>query len=217
MIISTDQNPARLGMKILLVHEESHHDSIAGRLVQKLAKQLEDREIAVIDAETSHDGIMILESDAEIQGVLLDWDIADAMSHQPAMNVVEALRQRNDKMPLFLFTNRENAAQIPVGILRDTDDFIWLFEDTADFIAGRVLAALRRYRAGILPPMFNALARFALVHEYSWHTPGHTGGTAFLKSTVGRAFFDFFGEIFSDLTFPFPLASWAPCLTTRVP
>ena len=31
-------------------------------------------------------------------------------------------------------------------------------------------------------------------YEYSWHTPGHTGGTAFLKSLVGRIFFDYFGE-----------------------
>ena len=42
--------------------------------------------------------------------------------------------------------------------------------------------------------MFEALAKFSMTHEYSWHTPGHTGGTAFLKSTVGRAYFDFFGE-----------------------
>ena len=50
--------------------------------------------------------------------------------------------------------------------------------------------------------MFKALAKFAKVHEYSWHTPGHTGGTAFLKTAAGRDFFNFFGEqIFrSDLS-----------------
>lgn len=42
--------------------------------------------------------------------------------------------------------------------------------------------------------MFAALAAFAGTYEYSWHTPGHAGGTAFLKSPVGRAFFQFFGE-----------------------
>ena len=31
-------------------------------------------------------------------------------------------------------------------------------------------------------------------YEYSWHTPGHAGGTAFLKHPAGRAFFEFFGE-----------------------
>jgi arginine/lysine/ornithine decarboxylase len=42
--------------------------------------------------------------------------------------------------------------------------------------------------------MFGALARFSLTHEYSWHTPGHAGGIAFLKHPAGRAFFEFFGE-----------------------
>jgi len=35
---------------------------------------------------------------------------------------------------------------------------------------------------------------FTESHEYSWHTPGHAGGTAFRKSQVGRAFYDFYGE-----------------------
>ncbi|WP_243712126.1 hypothetical protein, partial [Burkholderia pyrrocinia] len=54
----------------------------------------------------------------------------------------------------------------------------------------------------VLPPMFRALAKFSRVYEYSWHTPGHTGGTAFLKSPVGRAYFEFFGEALlrSDLS-----------------
>ena len=194
MILSTNQNPAQLGMKILLVHRENNRDSIAGRLLEKLKRQLEEDNVAVISADTASDGKIILESDSEIQGLLLDWDLDESPSHAEAASVVEALHKRNPDMPLFLFTTRENAAQIPISVLRDTDDFVWLYEDTADFIAGRVLAALRRYRSQLLPPMFNALARFAMVHEYSWHTPGHTGGTAFLKSPIGRAFFDYFGE-----------------------
>lgn len=194
MIISTDQNPARLGMKILLAHEEYGHDSLAGRLLNKLKGQIEELNIAVLGVESEHDAILMLDSDTELQGALLDWDMNDKISHQAAMNVVEALRERNEKMPLFLFTDRENASQIPEKILAEVNDFVWLFEDTADFIAGRLAAALRRYRAQILPPMFNALCEFSRVHEYSWHTPGHTGGTAFLKNIVGRSFFDFFGE-----------------------
>ena len=68
------------------------------------------------------------------------------------------------------------------------DEFVWKLEDTADFVAGRMLAAMRRYRKQLLPPFTAALMEFAQVHEYSWHTPGHTGGTAFLKSPVGRKF-----------------------------
>ena len=50
--------------------------------------------------------------------------------------------------------------------------------------------------------MFGALVKFAREAEYSWHTPGHTGGTAFLRSPAGRMFYDYFGEnlLRSDLS-----------------
>jgi arginine/lysine/ornithine decarboxylase len=54
----------------------------------------------------------------------------------------------------------------------------------------------------MMPPLAAALMKFSQVYEYSWHTPGHAGGTAFLKSPVGRIFFDYFGEnlLRSDLS-----------------
>src|SRR5262249_52763922 len=66
--------------------------------------------------------------------------------------------------------------------------------DTASFIAGRLEEALEAYLAKLLPPFFRGLIEHTEAHKYSWHTPGHSGGVAFLKSPVGRAFFDFFGE-----------------------
>jgi arginine/lysine/ornithine decarboxylase len=53
-----------------------------------------------------------------------------------------------------------------------------------------------------MPPLAGALMKFSQQYEYSWHTPGHAGGTAFLKSPVGRIFFDYFGEnlLRSDLS-----------------
>ena len=46
-------------------------------------------------------------------------------------------------------------------VLAEVNDYVWLFEDTPDFIGGRVVAAIDRYRATLLPPMFKALATFA--------------------------------------------------------
>jgi arginine/lysine/ornithine decarboxylase len=54
----------------------------------------------------------------------------------------------------------------------------------------------------MMPPLAAAMMRFNQDHAYSWHTPGHAGGTAFLKSPVGRVFFDYYGEnlLRSDLS-----------------
>lgn len=188
------KSPDKLGMRVLLVHGQCEADCVAGRLLRKLAAQLEQDDMEVLSANTAFDAEMLIVADPLIQAVLLDWDLEDSLSHKPAGNILTVVRRRNADVPVFLFTDRENAAQIPLDVLRRTNDFIWLFEDTASFIAGRIVAAVRVYRDNLLPPMFGALARFAQVHEYSWHTPGHTGGTAFLKSPAGRAYFDYFGE-----------------------
>jgi arginine decarboxylase len=97
---------------------------------------------------------------------------------------------------------RGEATAIPVEVMEMVDEFIWTLEDTAAFVGGRVAAAIRRYFEVMMPPLANALMKFSQEYEYSWHTPGHTGGTAFLKSPIGRIFFDYFGEnlLRSDLS-----------------
>ena len=90
MILSTDQDPGRLGMKILLAHSECANDCAAGRLVSKLKKQLEENGIAVLTAQTPFDAEMLLASDPMIQALLLDWDMEDALTHKPARQVAQA-------------------------------------------------------------------------------------------------------------------------------
>lgn len=182
-------------MRALLVHDSCNADNAAGHALKKLSDQLVENDIEVILAANAFDAQALILSDPLIQAVLLDWNLGCRVhEHNAPESILTTLRGRNKAVPVFLFADRENVAQIPLEVLKKTNDFIWLFEDTANFIAGRIVAAIRAYRKNVLPPMFGALLKFAQVHEYSWHTPGHTGGTAFMKSPAGRAFFDFLGE-----------------------
>ena len=130
----------------------------------------------------------VVTSDAAIHAVLMDWtlDDDDAKTHEKARGLLNYIRGRNDRIPVFLMAERRDSTQLPIEVMQIVDEFIWTLEDTASFVSGRVEAAARRYIEELLPPFIAALGRFARVHEYSWHTPGHTGGTAFLKSPVGR-------------------------------
>ncbi len=186
-------------MKALLVHEQSGANTAGGRALEALVASLNDDQVEVTLAASAEDALAVITADPSVQCLLLSWELncatgASGDDHRAAQAVLDALRARNEDVPVFLIAERSSAATVPVRAMRQCDDFIWLLEDTTAFIGGRIVAAIQRYREAVLPPMFRELVRFARVHEYSWHTPGHTGGTAFLKSAAGRAFFEFFGE-----------------------
>jgi arginine decarboxylase len=192
-MIITDGS-SKLGMKALLVHRDLNPRGTGMQIMDRLQEELKENDVEVVVATNAFDAEMLIYADPMLQTLILDWDVEDNQTHNPAKHIIDTLRNRNTSMPIFLFGDTESASDIPLEYLRQVNDFLWPFEDTADFIAGRVVAAISRYRKRLLPPMFNALEEFSRVHEYSWHTPGHTGGTAFMKSPAGRAFFDFFGE-----------------------
>ena len=181
-------------IRILLVHNVTDNSTAVGRAISELTRELQQCDAEVIAAHQVEDACSIIDSNPTIQCLLLNWDFDNDPEHQSPTVILDTLRRRNDSMPVFLLANRTSATQISIDAMQKADDFIWLLEDTASFISGRIIAAAERYRQDALPPMFKALVEFSKVYEYSWHTPGHTGGTAFLKSPVGQAFFNFFGE-----------------------
>jgi arginine/lysine/ornithine decarboxylase len=191
-----------LGMLALLVSNAPDKRSVFGRALLQLISDVEERSVNVLTSETLSDAKSILSSDPAIQCVLVSWEMDTSDDHRECIDLLTALRERNTRVPVFLISDRSTASNVPLIVMQHADDFIWLPEDTSRFLSGRILAAIERYRQAVLPPMFGALLKFARSYEYSWHTPGHAGGTAFLKSTAGRAFYEFFGEnlLRSDLS-----------------
>ncbi|WP_296252457.1 Orn/Lys/Arg decarboxylase N-terminal domain-containing protein [Pseudomonas sp. UBA4194] len=191
-----------LGMLALLVSNAPDKRSVFGRSLDQLIHDVEQRSVSVLFSESISDANLILRTDPAIQCVLLNWDMDNSEGHQQCIELLKSLRERNTRVPVFLISDRSTASNVPLLVMQHADDFIWLPEDTSAFLSGRILAAIERYRQAVLPPMFSALVKFSRSYEYSWHTPGHAGGTAFLKSTAGRAFYEFFGEnlLRSDLS-----------------
>ncbi|KPA95250.1 MULTISPECIES: Orn/Lys/Arg decarboxylase N-terminal domain-containing protein [Pseudomonas] len=193
---------SNLGMLALLVSTAPDKRTVFGRALGQLITEVEERSISVLLSESLPDATAILRSDPAIQCLLLNWGMDHSEGHQQCIDLLHNLRERNTRVPVFLISDRSTASNIPLVVMQHADDFIWLPEDTSRFLSGRILAAIERYRQAVLPPMLGALLRFSRSYEYSWHTPGHAGGTAFLKSTAGRAFYEYFGEnlLRSDLS-----------------
>jgi arginine decarboxylase len=192
-----------ISINVLIINDELTTQTATGRAVRALVQELREGEIVVIEATSADDGRSVVMSDPSIQGILLDWTLNDDdSSHDKAKALLNLIRARNTHVPIFLLLQRGDSASLTASVMREVDELIWMLEDTTFFIAGRIIAAVKRYRDALAPPMTRALIDFAMRYEYSWHTPGHAGGTAFLKSPVGRAFYDYFGEnlLRSDLS-----------------
>ena len=199
----------RLSMRALVVDDELRSPTAEGRAARALEQELQNRAVEVVEAASAEDGTSVVVSDSALHAVLVDWTLGDHNGrkqphngHTGAIDLLKLVRSRNDKIPIFLMAERGDISSIPTDVLQMVDEYIWTLEDTAAFVGGRVVAAIRRYMDVMLPPLAAGVMKFSQEYEYSWHTPGHTGGTAFLKSPIGRIFFDYFGEnlLRSDLS-----------------
>lgn len=188
----------RQKFRVLLVHPKIGTDTAGGRACHLLLDEFEDRNVETTTAIDLPDAHAAIVSDAAIHAMLIDWSLPDedgsTKDNDAALSLIKTIRTRNERVPIFLLTEPGKAKTLTVETLHDIDELVWLMEDTAAFVCGRVVAAMKIYFDGLLGPLTTALSTFNQVHEYSWHTPGHTGGTAFLKHPAGRAFYDFYGE-----------------------
>ena len=183
--------------RVLLIDDKlADPHTAGGRAVRGLADEFRARAIDVVEATTIEDGEAVVIGDASISCVFLDWTIGadDQSEHAAAEQLLKTLRARRSDVPVFLMADRAGSHVPGVGVMALANEFVWMLEDTAPFVAGRALAAMRRYHENLLPPFMKALLAYTATREHSWAAPGHQGGVAFTKTPEGRVFFEYFGE-----------------------
>ncbi|WP_171170753.1 Orn/Lys/Arg decarboxylase N-terminal domain-containing protein [Streptomyces sp. I05A-00742] len=179
-----------------------------GEQLRRIRAAVEGSGLEVRWARTGSDARAVLRTEAGLAAAVVAWDLAagkHAGDEPGGAAVLRRIGRRFKDLPVFLVMTDEaddDLDRLPLWVSESVVGYVWPLEDTPGFIAGRISGAAHAYREAVLPPFFKALRRFDDAHEYSWHTPAHAGGVAFLKSPVGRAFFDHFGEqlLRSDLS-----------------
>ncbi|TBR39372.1 MULTISPECIES: Orn/Lys/Arg decarboxylase N-terminal domain-containing protein [Dyella] len=188
----------RQKFRVLLVQPNIGTESAGGRAARLVINEFEDRNIETVTATNVDDARSIITADAAIHAMMIDWSLPDPTApgdeNAAAKSLIDLVRSRNENVPIFLMSEAGKARTLSVEIVQAINELVWLTQDSATFVCGRVQASMKLYLATLFGPLTTALAEFNQVHEYSWHTPGHTGGTAFLKHPSGRAFYDFYGE-----------------------
>ena len=178
----------------ILVVAGPERERLAGETLRRIVAELNALGHEVVRSTTISDASALVASDPSFGCLLLDWNLDHEGGKRPAEAVLDRTRRHNVRVPVFLMVEREDLDDIPLRVEEMVQEYVLVFEDTPSFVAGRIDYAWRRHTEDLLPPFFRTLVAFTESHEYSWHTPGHAGGTAFRKSQVGKAFYDFYGE-----------------------
>ncbi|MEW2136365.1 Orn/Lys/Arg decarboxylase N-terminal domain-containing protein [Streptomyces sp. NPDC005409] len=189
------------GTVLLALRENPMGGGVSAEQLRRIGKDLENQGLELRWAPGARDAQAALRTEAGLAAAVVAWDLprtaGGAVEEGGGGEVLRDIERRFKDLPVFLVMaddTDQDLERLPLWVSETVVGYIWPLEDTPSFIAGRVAAAARGYHRDLLPPFFKALRRFDDAHEYSWHTPAHSGGVAFLKSPAGRAFFDYYGE-----------------------
>ncbi|WP_331729738.1 Orn/Lys/Arg decarboxylase N-terminal domain-containing protein [Streptomyces sp. NBC_00073] len=189
------------GTVLLALRENPMGGGVSAEQLRRIGKELENKGLELRWAPSARDARAALQTEAGLAAAVIAWDLprtaGGAVEEGGGGEVLRHIGRRFKDLPVFLVMADESdqdLERLPLWVSETVVGYIWPLEDTPSFIAGRVATASHGYHRNLLPPFFKALRRFEDSHEYSWHTPAHSGGVAFLKSPAGRAFFDYYGE-----------------------
>jgi ornithine decarboxylase len=83
--------------------------------------------------------------------------------------------------------------------MREVDGYVFLAEETPEFIAKNLVSRLKQYAETLKTPFFGALVDYAEEGNQLWTCPGHNGGIFYNRSPIGRIFVEHLGEaVFRD-------------------
>lgn len=183
---------------VAVIDDTIHTDTPHGRAIRRIIEGLKEYGIHVADVASPADARAAYTNFPSVSCVLINWNLGGNTKKKQTdtAKLIHQIRAISEDLPIFLMAEptSEAPAALTVDLIREINEYVYVMEDTPEFIAGRIKAAAKRYEDRLLPPFFGELVKFSEDFEYSWHTPGHAGGTAFRKTPAGRLFHEFFGE-----------------------
>ena len=170
---------------------------LEGQRLQAIADEIERDGYGVMKARKVDDAELVIQTDAAVGCVLLDWGKRGPQGKMAGL--VSLIRKRGLDMPIIILVRHHRLEDIPVDVLREADGYVFLAEETPDFIAKNLISRLRQYAETLKTPFFGALVDYAEEGNQLWTCPGHNGGVFYARSPIGRIFFQHLGEaVFRD-------------------
>jgi ornithine decarboxylase/arginine decarboxylase len=172
-------------------------DDLEGLRFNEIISAIERMGFQVIKARRLEDAEIAVQTDAAIGCMVVDWG-KKGLEGKTA-SLINLMRKRGLEMPIMILVRRKRFEDIPVEVLDFIDGYVFLAEETPEFIARNLVSRLKQYAETLKTPFFGALADYAEEGNQLWTCPGHNGGIFYSRSPIGRIFVEHLGEsIFRD-------------------
>ncbi len=172
-------------------------EDLEGHRLNEITIAIERLGFQVIRARRIEDAEMAVQTDAAIGCMVVDWGKKGLEGKTAAL--INLMRRRGLEMPIVMLVRRKRLEDIPVEVLDYIDGYIFLAEETPEFIAKNLVSRLKQYAETLKTPFFGALVDYAEQGNQLWTCPGHNGGVFYNRSPIGRIFVEHLGEaVFRD-------------------
>jgi ornithine decarboxylase len=165
--------------------------------VQQITTEVERLGFEVVRARRIDDAEIAVQTDAAIGCILVDWGKGGLEGKTTSL--INLMRRRGLEMPIVILVRRKRFEDIPVEIMDFIDGYVFLAEETPEFIAKSLVSRIKQYAETLKTPFFGALVDYAEEGNQMWTCPGHNGGVFYNRSPIGRIFVEHLGEaVFRD-------------------
>jgi ornithine decarboxylase len=172
-------------------------EDLEGLRVAEIISAIQRMGFQVIRARRIEDAEIAVQTDAAIGCLVVDWGKKGLEGK--AASLINVMRRRGLEMPIVLLVRRKRFEDVPVEVLDFIDGYVFLAEETPEFIARNLVSRLTQYAETLKTPFFGALVDYAEQGNQLWTCPGHNGGIFYSRSPIGRIFMEHLGEaVFRD-------------------
>src|SRR5271157_1694617 len=172
-------------------------EDLEGLRLGQITVAIEQLGFQVVRARRIEDAEIAVQADAAIGCMVVDWGRKGLEGKTAAL--INLMRRRGLEMPIVMLVRRKRFEDIPVEVLDYIDGYVFLAEETPEFIAKNLVSRLRNYAETLRTPFFGALVDYAEEGNQLWTCPGHNGGIFYGRSPIGRIFVEHLGEaVFRD-------------------
>jgi ornithine decarboxylase/arginine decarboxylase len=183
--------------KFLVCARNFDGTDLEGARLRDILAEIEALGYLTLRAGRDDDAELVIRTDAAIGCVVVDWGRRGLQGRSAAL--ISLVRKRGLDVPIIVLVRRHRLEDIPVEVLDDVDGFVFLAEETPDFIARNLVSSLRQYADSLKTPFFGALVDYSEQGNMLWTCPGHNGGMFYSRSPIGRIFVEHLGQsVFRD-------------------